>query len=137
MLIQSGEKILDVGCGSGLVLNAAAKRLMTGIAVGLDIWNRQDQTGNHPDAVRRNAQAEGVLEKIEIIDGDFRNMPFDEDTFDVIVSSLAIHNVYDVEARREALNEVIRVLKPGGRFAIIKAATESATIPLVCGINRR
>ncbi|RST59116.1 class I SAM-dependent methyltransferase [Siminovitchia terrae] len=117
--IEGDEKILDIGCGRGLLLNAAAQRPTTGRAVGLDIWNRQDQSGNHPDATRKNAQVEGVLEKIDIIDGDFRNMPFEQDTFDIVVSSLAIHNVRNIKERRKALKEVVRVLKPGGRFAIL------------------
>lgn len=117
--IRGDEKVLDVGCGRGLLLNAAARRLVTGRAVGIDIWNRKDQSGNHPDVTRRNAEMEGVAEKVEIMNGDARDMPFENDMFDVIVSSLAVHNIYDSEERRKALSEVIRVLKPGGRFAIL------------------
>ncbi|MBW8349266.1 class I SAM-dependent methyltransferase [Bacillus sp. IITD106] len=117
--IEGNEVILDIGCGRGLVLNAAARRLTLGNAVGLDIWNQRDQSGNHPDATRKNAQAEGVIEKIEVIEGDFRNMPFEQNSFDIVVSSLAIHNVHNSNERRKALNEVVRVLKPGGRFGIL------------------
>lgn len=86
--------MLDVGCGRGLVLNAAAQRLTTGKAVGIDLWNERDQSGNHPDATRKNAAIEGVAEKVEIITGDARHIPFANNTFDVVVSSLAIHNIY-------------------------------------------
>lgn len=116
---QGNEKVLDVGCGRGLILNAAARRLTTGKAVGIDLWNTRDQSGNHPDVTRKNAKIEGVAEKIEIITGDARHMPFDNDTFDVVVSSLAIHNIYNREERRKALSETFRVLKPGGQFAIL------------------
>src|SRR5699024_7150603 len=88
------EKVLEVGCGRGLVLNAAAQRLTTGKAVGIDLWNERDQSGNHPDATRKNAAIEGVAEKVEIITGDARHIPFANNTFDVVVSSLAIHNIY-------------------------------------------
>ncbi|MCL6627039.1 MAG: class I SAM-dependent methyltransferase [Alicyclobacillus shizuokensis] len=113
------EKVLDVGCGRGLVLNAAARRLTTGKAVGVDIWNQRDQSGNHPDATRANARAEGVAERVEIVDGDARNLPVADCDFDVVVSSLAIHNIRGSERRQRALREILRVLKPDGRFAIL------------------
>ncbi|GIN74274.1 type 11 methyltransferase [Bacillus sp. J14TS2] len=116
---QGNEKVLDIGCGRGLVMNATARRLITGRVFGMDIWNSYDQSGNHPDVTRKNAKIEGVAEKIEIVTGDARRMPFDKETFDVVVSSLAIHNIYDREERCQALGEVLRVLKPGGQFAIL------------------
>ncbi|NGQ94768.1 class I SAM-dependent methyltransferase [Brevibacillus sp. SYP-B805] len=117
--LRGDEKVLDVGCGRGLVLNAAAHRLTTGKAVGIDIWNRQDQSGNDPDAMLANARMEGVAERVEIVDGDARSMPFADSAFDVVVSSLALHNIPGSEERYRALSEILRVLKPGGRFAIL------------------
>jgi SAM-dependent methyltransferase len=117
--LRGDEKVLDVGCGRGLLLNGAARRLTTGKAVGVDIWNKRDQSGNDPDAARANARAEGVAERVEIVYGDARNMPFADNDFDVVVSSLAIHNIPGSEERYRALSEMMRVLKPGGRFAIL------------------
>ncbi|WP_274651054.1 class I SAM-dependent methyltransferase [Paenibacillus humicola] len=117
--LQGGENVLDVGCGRGLVLNAAARRLTTGKAVGIDIWNKQDQSGNGPAATWANAKVEGVAERVEIVDGDARSMPFGDNEYDVVVSSLAIHNIRETEERYRALSEMMRVLKPGGRFAIL------------------
>jgi SAM-dependent methyltransferase len=117
--LRGGEKVLDVGCGRGLVLNAAARRLTTGKAVGVDIWNKQDQSGNDPDATRRNSLTEGVADRVEIVDGDARNLPFADHDFDVVVSSLAIHNIPVSEERYRAVSEIVRVLKPGGRFAVL------------------
>lgn len=117
--ISGNEKVLDVGCGRGLVLNAAARRLVRGKATGIDIWNQQDQSGNSPDATRANARMEGVADRVEIVDGDARNMPFADNDFDIVVSSLAIHNISGSEERNRALSEIMRVLKPGGRFAIL------------------
>ncbi|BFH63701.1 class I SAM-dependent methyltransferase [Paenibacillus azoreducens] len=116
---RGDEKVLDVGCGRGLVLNAAARRLTTGKAVGVDIWNKQDQSGNDPEVTRANARIEGVADRVEIISGDARNMPFTDNDFDVVVSSLAIHNIKNSVDRSRALGEIMRVLKPGGRFAIL------------------
>ncbi|MCJ8014594.1 class I SAM-dependent methyltransferase [Paenibacillus sp. KQZ6P-2] len=117
--LRGDEKVLDVGCGRGLVLNAAAHRLTTGKAVGIDIWNKQDQSGNNPEVTRRNSLIEGVAERVEIVNGDARSMPFVDNEFDVVVSSLAIHNIPSSDDRYRAISEVMRVLKTGGRFAIL------------------
>src|SRR5215213_3308709 len=50
------ETVLDVGCGRGLLYIAAAKRLTEGKAVGVDIWDASDQSGNSPEATLENAR---------------------------------------------------------------------------------
>jgi arsenite methyltransferase len=47
------------------------------------------------------------------------SLPFAEATFDVVVSSWALHNLYHPAERRQALHEIVRVLKPGGRLALL------------------
>jgi arsenite methyltransferase len=113
------ETVLDVGCGRGLMLIGAAGRLKSGKAVGVDIWQSVDQSGNNPEATRKNARAEDVADRVEIKDGDARKLPFEDDTFDVVLSSLVLHNIYDAGGRREAVREIARVLKGGGRVAIL------------------
>lgn len=117
--LRGDEQVLDVGCGRGLLLIAAAKRLKTGKAVGLDLWQAEDQSGNSPRATLANARAEGVFDRVKLETGDMRQMPFADGIFDVVVSSLAIHNVYEKEGRVKALREIARVLKPGGRVALL------------------
>jgi Methyltransferase domain len=90
---RGDERILDVGCGRGLLLIGAAKRLVSGRAVGLDLWRTKDQAGNDPAATIANARAEGVAERVELCDGDARRLPFDSQSFDLVVSSLALHNI--------------------------------------------
>jgi arsenite methyltransferase len=116
---RGDERVLDVGCGHGLLLLGAAKRLTTGKAIGVDLWQRQDQAGNSPEATWENARREGVAERIDIKDGDARQLPFADGSFDVVVSSWALHNIYDAEGRGQAVREVARVLKPGGRVLLI------------------
>jgi SAM-dependent methyltransferase len=114
--LQGDEHVLDMGCGRGAVLSMLARLVPHGRAVGLDLWRPQDQSGNSPEATWRNLDAEGVRRRCELYTGDMRAMPFPDAAFDVVVSSLAIHNIKDHQGRIQALDEAIRVLKPGGRL---------------------
>lgn len=120
--IHGNEIALDVGCGRGLMLNGIASNLSAGIAYGIDIWNKKDQSGNTYDTVIRNARIEGTESKIKVINADMRKMPFDDEYFDIIVSSLAIHNLKNDEERKNALIEVSRVAKKGCQLAILDIA---------------
>lgn len=113
------EQVLDVGCGRGLMLIGAAKRLTTGRATGIDIWQTEDLSGNRPEATLENARREGVTARVEVTTSDMRKTPFGDGRFDVIVSCWAIHNLYKPAERAEAIREIVRVLKPGGT-ALIK-----------------
>ena len=84
---KGSETVLDVGCGSGLLLNAAAKRLQTGKAVGVDIWRKEDLANNRAETTLRNARIEGVTERVRVEEGDVRNLPFGDATFDAICLS--------------------------------------------------
>lgn len=116
--LRGDERLLDLGCGRGAVLLMAAQRLTTGQAVGVDLWRGVDQSGNSLEATRRNAIAEGVDERVELHTGDMTALPFGDDSFDVIVSSLAIHNISGRVGREKAISEAVRVLRPGGRLMI-------------------
>jgi arsenite methyltransferase len=120
--LRGDEAVLDVGCGSGLLLVGAAKRLPEGRAVGVDIWSRTDQSGNGRDAALANAQAESVADRVEVIDGDMRALPFPDGTFDAVVASIAIHHLPDRDERERACVEIARVLRPGGRVAVLDFA---------------
>jgi SAM-dependent methyltransferase len=134
---RGDEWVLDVGCGRGLLLIGAAKRLTTGRAIGLDLWREQDQAGNDPAATLANAQMEGVAERVELRDGDARLLPFDEQTFDLVVSSMALHNIPGTAGRAAAVGEIARVLKPGGRVAILdfRNTNQYATVLAAAGLS--
>jgi arsenite methyltransferase len=117
--LRGDEEVLDVGCGRGLLLIGAAKRVPAGRAVGIDIWSEADQSDNRRSATLANAEAEGVAERVEVVDGDMRSLPFADASFDAVVSSLAIHNVPDADGRERAIFEIARVLRPGGRVALL------------------
>ncbi len=121
------ERVLDVGCGRGLMLIGAAKRLKAGEgkAVGIDIWQEVDLSGNRPEATLENARLEGVGGdsehggRVEVHTADMRTMPFPDASFDTILSMNAIHNIYSAPGRAEAIAEICRVLKPGGTVMIV------------------
>ena len=115
---RGDETVLDIGCGRGLLLIGAARRLTTGKATGLDLWQAEDLTGNEPEATLANARREGVSDRVEVKTGDMRKMPFSDASFDVVVSNVAIHNVYERGGREATMGEIARVLKPGGHVVI-------------------
>ncbi len=115
---SGGERVLDVGCGRGLMLVGAARRLTTGRATGIDIWQGEDLSGNRPEAPVENARREGVGDRIAVETADMRRLPFPDATFDVVLSSAAIHNLYAAADRAKAIAEIARVLRPGGRAVI-------------------
>lgn len=116
--LRGDETVLDMGCGRGAVLTAVARRLNTGSVTGVDIWSKKDQSGNAQDVTLRNAALEGVSNRVRIETADMRSLPFADATFDLVVSSLAIHNIRWNAGRRQAIAEAYRVLKAGGRIAI-------------------
>jgi arsenite methyltransferase len=111
---RGDEHVLDVGTGRGVLLIGAAKRLTFGRAVGIDIWNEEDLSGNKKENTLKNAELEDVASKVEVKDDDARKMSFADETFDVVLSNLCLHNIPDKEGRRQACREIARVLKPNG-----------------------
>jgi SAM-dependent methyltransferase len=119
LALRGDERVLDVGCGAGLLVNEAAKRLTSGKATGIDIWASHSGGGNYA-LLMKNAHVEGVADKIEFKQADVRRLPFEDASFDVIVSSGALHHISrDRSEHEQAINEMLRVLKPGGRIALM------------------
>lgn len=118
LALKGDEKVLDVGCGRGLLLIGAAKRLPKGKATGIDIWSNEDLSDNSADAVKQNAKIEGVSDRVRIETGDARKLVYPEANYDVVMSSLAIHNIPEKDDRTAAIREMWRVLKPGGKLLI-------------------
>jgi ubiquinone/menaquinone biosynthesis C-methylase UbiE len=117
--LRGDEQLLDLGCGRGAVLLMAARLLPHGHATGIDIWNVREQSGNSLAITQQNAEREGVADRVVLQTADMRQLPFANETFDLVLSSMAIHNIADTGAREQAIDEAARVVKPGGRLALV------------------
>jgi SAM-dependent methyltransferase len=134
---RGDERVLDAGCGRGLVLIGAARRVPQGSAVGIDKWVRGALTGNGTQAVLHNAEAEGVAARIEVIEGDVRRLPFPEAVFDVVVSNFVVHEVEAQQDREQMMSEMVRVLTPGGRLALVDFIFTSECVEILRRLDMR
>jgi len=111
---KGNENVLDVGTGLGLLMIGAAKKLTTGKSIGIDIWNAQDLSNNTLHQAKQNAIAEKVIDRIEILSQNILQTTFKDNSFDVILSNLCLHNIYDKIQRESACKEICRILKDNG-----------------------
>lgn len=108
--IEPGEKVLDVGCGTGTLATEVARRVdATGRVFGID-------PGEHQIARARFKAARRGL-SIEFQIGMIEHLDFPDQTFDVVLSTIMMHHLSDT-LKRQGLAEIARVLKPGGRLVI-------------------
>ncbi|BDC51243.1 type 11 methyltransferase [Bryobacterales bacterium F-183] len=132
------EKVLDVGCGRGLLLIAAAKQLKKGRATGVDIWDPASLSANSQQNTIAMAKAEGVADRVKVETGDARNLTYGDNSFDVVLSSTTLHELPDAENRQLAIEEMVRVTKPGGQIAIfdVMHAGEYAEVLRNAGVEQ-
>ncbi|MCR4831096.1 MAG: class I SAM-dependent methyltransferase [Pseudobutyrivibrio sp.] len=113
--VPDGGKGLDVGCGSGALTIACAKRNATASFVGIDRWGKEYASFNR-NLCENNAQAEGV-KNVSFKQGDATKLPFEDGAFDMVTSNYVYHNIPSKD-RQAILLETLRTLKKGGKFAI-------------------
>jgi len=106
---------LDVGCGSGALVIACAKRNPHASFIGIDRWGKEYASFNKP-LCEKNARAEGVS-NVTFRRGDATVLEFPDESFDAVTSNYVYHNI-PVRDRQAVLLETLRVLKKGGTFAI-------------------
>ena len=112
-------QILDVGCGTGATAIKIAKALKNrGHLNGIDIYNKLAISGNALETVKKNA----IIEKVDNITtfqyGSATDIPFEDEIFDFINVSSVLHEIHDIKGREKAVQEISRVLKPGGYLLI-------------------
>jgi ubiquinone/menaquinone biosynthesis C-methylase UbiE len=109
--LRPGERVLDVGCGTGSIALLAKQRVgeggrVCGIDPSLPMIAR----------ARRKAARRGLT--IEFQPGVIERLPFPDQTFDIVLSTFMMHQIPD-EVKRQGLAEIARVLTPGGRLLVV------------------
>ena len=105
--VQPGDRVLDACCGTG-DLAMAARRAGAGEVVGLDFSERMLERARRKEP------------EIEWVQGDVLALPFEDAGFDAATVGFGVRNVEDLEA---GLRELRRVLRPGGRLAVLEITT--------------
>ena len=114
--IPDGGVGLDVGCGSGALTIACAKRNPKATMVGCDIWSGSYKVEFSKKICEDNAKAEGVS-NVRFEEGNAVKLPFEDESFDMVTSNYVYHNIMG-HNKQKLLLETLRVLKKGGVFAI-------------------
>jgi len=112
--LPSGGAGLDVGCGSGALAIACAKRNPQASFLGIDRWGKEYASFSK-SLCENNAKAEGIS-NVSFLQGDAAKLDFPDESFDAVVSNYVYHNIPG--DRQKLLFETLRVLKKGGVFAI-------------------
>ena len=114
--IPEGGTGLDVGCGSGALTIACAKRNPNASMTGCDIWSGAYRAVFTKKRCQDNAEAEGV-HNVRFEEGNALHLPFADESFDAVTSNYVYHNISGHD-KQKLLLETLRVLKKGGTFAI-------------------
>ncbi len=113
------ERVLDVGCGRGLLAIMAARKAPMGEVLGIDIWSQESLSENTKEGAAENADMERVGDRVRFEDGDVTDLKFGPSCFDKIVSSFCLHAIGSRKHRNKAIANLIKLLKPGGEIAVL------------------
>ena len=111
----NGEgQVLDIGCGSGALVVRLAEKYSQAKITGVDYWGngwdyRQKQC-------EENVSIEGVEDRTSFQQASASKLPFEDESFDLVVSNLTFHEVKDAKNKLDVVREALRVVKKDGRF---------------------
>jgi|SRR5215471_2443346 len=127
--VHPGDRVLDVGCGTGTLAIAAKERVgAAGTVHGID---------PSPEMIiraRRKVRKAGV--EVRLKQAIVEALPFDDESFDVVLSTLMLHHL-PPKARQTCAREIRRVLKPGGRALVVDFGSSAKKKGLVGHLHRR
>lgn len=113
---QGNGKALDIGCGNGALVIQLARNYPKASIIGIDYWGKGWEFSQSD--CERNAKLEGVQERVSFQQASASQIPFPDESFDVVISNLVFHEVMDAPDKRELIREALRVLKKGGKFVL-------------------
>jgi ubiquinone/menaquinone biosynthesis C-methylase UbiE len=106
---------LDIGCGNGALTIKLSQKHPNAQVTGIDYWGRKWEYSKN--TCERNAEIEGVSERVTFQKASAVSLPFDDGYFDAVVSNFVFHEVSDAKDKREVIREALRVVRKGGAFA--------------------
>jgi len=113
---EGSRNILDAGCGAGRSTVAISKTF-SGKITAFDLFDSDYIEGGGNTLLEKNLKLTGITDQVEIVQGDITGTGFADATFDAAVSSYMIDHLGD--QKLNALKEIKRILKPGGRMLMI------------------
>ena len=123
----AGDRILDIGCGSGHLLAEIGKARPGAALVGLDYWGSNWEYSQ--ELCEANFRAEGLDGRARFVHGSASNLPDDLGMFEAVVSCMTFHEVQDVADKTVSLGEAVQHVAPGGRFVFIDLFGDSKFYP--------
>ena len=106
---------LDIGTGNGGVVINLARKYSDSKVIGIDFWGKGWDYSK--EDCEENAKLAGVTERVKFQNASAAKLPFEDETFDAIVSNFVFHEVREIKNKRELIFEALRVLKKGGTFS--------------------
>ena len=106
--------ILDIGCGSGALSIKLAKKFPDAKITGIDYWGKE--WDYNKKQCQQNAVIEGVSDRIDFLKGDASQLPFEDESFDIVVSNFTFHEVKSAKNKNDVIKEALRIVKRGGIF---------------------
>lgn len=119
LLIKEGETVLEIGFGTGHCLQRIAEQVgPTGKAYGIDI------SSGMLGVTRRRLEKSKLMDRTELYCGDAANLPYDDNIFDAVFMSFTLE-LFDTPEIPQVLQEIKRVLRPGGRLGVASMSREN------------
>lgn len=113
---KGSGRALDIGCGNGPLSVKLARKYPRAQVLGVDSWGKNWDYSMQ--VCRRNAALSGVAERVSFKQVEVSSLPFEDDSFDLVVSNLVFHEVKEATDKRQPIREALRVLKPGGLLVL-------------------
>lgn len=132
---EPGALILDAGTGRGLMAVGYAAAAEDVKVVAMDPFGRGFILGNSPAHAMSNAEVEGVADRVAFVRGSVADVPFGEGAFDMVVSSLVIHDIFSPKKMAKAFEEMARAVRPGGRLVYVDYVVRSDQQRMIDGLG--